>query len=234
MSTANLGDSLVVTDSVLFRNSSVTTAFLDGTLILSGNFRQSGALFTAYNTHTTVFTGVSSKVTFAAPATSWFQNVKIEGGSELFLQSDLTVKGALSRGSGATPATVSTTGGGTTYVLTAFGLNQPGTDLMGFNNVSLKFVDGTANATFNNVTFANFPASFSGIMLEVNRSAGPLTFNNLSFTGTLFSSGGRYVRASGAANVVLVAPVPLSAAASAACACALWFDNISTGTVTWP
>ena len=233
MFTANLGDSLVVTDSVLFRNSSVTTGFLDGTLILSGNFRQSGALVTAYNTHTTVFTGVSSKVTFGNPATSFFRNVTINSGSEMFLQSNALATGTLSHGSGAGTASVSTTTGGTTYLLTVSGLNQSAAQPMALNNVSLKFVDGTANATFDNASFANFPASFAGVMCEVNRSGGPYTFNTLSFTGTLFSSG-RYVRASGAANVVLVAPSPLSAAAGALCACAPWFDNISTGTVTWP
>ena len=70
------------------------------------------------------------------------------------------------------------------------------------------------------LSFANFPAAFTGTMFEVNRTSGGLhTFTSTSFTGTL-GAAGRYMVNNGTQAVTLSAPPPSGPGAPAACSCA--------------
>ncbi len=223
----NPSDYLRVSGPATFGGGSESGFLTQGTIYLQGNFVQGGGAPDAFaasgSLRTMLAASPTINVAFANPGTSFFQDVQIYS-SEMFLQSDVTVNGTLA--TDAMPVLLSATALGTTRKLTTSGLSQ-GAYPLDVQNVSLKFVPGTANATFDNVTFGGYPALFNGIAFEIQRTGGPYTFNNLFFANIAsLGAGGRMLRNSGSANVILVSPTPGVSTAV--------FDATSTGTVTWP
>jgi len=227
-------DSVDVAGDVTFNgNASSMTA---GKLVLRGNFTQgissSLASFTPSAGHTTVFAGTSNQiVTFASPATSYFADLELrQSGGGVTFASDIYAVGTLSH-SGASGQNLYSSG--STRLLNVTGLNQTGIYPLIFNNVALKYSDGTANSTFDNVTFTGFTPSPTGVtMFEFFRnSAGTYNFSNLTFTD-LLAGIGRYIKVTGSQSLTLTSPTPTAANALTVCGgtCTTWY----TGAVTWP
>jgi hypothetical protein len=161
----------------------------EGCVAPVGQFAPSG-------THRTVFTGALNTVALRRPASEFFQDVEIAGGTEVSLGISAVINGTLQHGTGTGTATISS---GFSALLTVSGLNQAGaTTPMTFSDVALRFVDGTPNATFENVTFQGL-AGYAGAVVETARtSGGPYTFRSLDFSAlTGLSTGAVFVMNSG-------------------------------------
>lgn len=232
MNSAN--SALNVTGNVSFGGGSTTGLLTNGALTLNGSFTQLGSTtsFAPSGSQTTTFgSGGSQSVTFANPVSSTFQNLSISGATTLSLQSDVVALGTLNH-SGA--SAIGITSGATTRLLTVSGLNNAGPATLTLTNTQLKFVDGTTNGTFNNVTFTGFAASSPLTYFEVARTVGgPFTFTSLNFSGTL-GAAGRYLVNSGSRSVTLVTVSPLTAVAASICGCVAFNANTGAGTLIWP
>ena len=223
----NALDSLKVGNAT-FAGGSTAGTLTKGTLIVSGNFAQNTTsdAFVPSGTFKTVLTGRGSSITFLHPTNSWFNNLDVDRGAQRTLSSDVLVKGTLAQSLGAADTTTREFSGAVN-IMTVSGLNW-GTDPTLFTGVKLRFVDGVANTTFNKASFSGFGAMNASIF-DVVRSDASLTFNNLSFSGSLGTSG-RYLAVSGSTVVTMVVPNPSSTAAPTVCGCATWYS----GNVTWP
>ena len=200
----NAGDSLMVENGapILFDGGSSGTRLKAGKIFASGNFTQalttSNASFAqnASSTLKTVFnSGGTQTVTFASPATSFFQDLELRGSTSttVSLASNIVLKGTLSHdansiGHGFSSATAST------MLVTASGLigaSYP----TNFNNVALMFLDGTANGAIQTYNFLNFPVNYTGTAFTVNRTTAPnpLTLTTINFISFTFGTGGKYI-----------------------------------------
>jgi hypothetical protein len=217
---------VAVGGNVTFGGGSTAGLLTSGTLQLGGTLTQSGDVrsFAPSGSHTTVMSSASGAVSFAAPGTSAFQNLAIGGGSSVSLLTNATVLGTLSRRSPDAASTIQASAGRT---LTIGGLVLNGASQFTLNNVSLRFVDGTSDATMNNVRFTGFPPNYGGVVLEVARTTGPaLTFNALSFDVTL-SVTGRLLRNSGSQTVTILSSMPANGVLN------VTYDITGTGGVVW-
>jgi hypothetical protein len=224
----SVNDYLNIFLTATFAGGSETGLLTAGAINLGGDVIQAGSptAFAPSGTHKMILNSDGLQtVTFANPATSFFQDLDVIGATEMELVSDVTVKGTLA-GPGGGVYFSSATGN----LLTVSGLNFPSsTD---FANVRLKYVDGVAGSTtFNNATFGGLSAGATAF--EFNRtSGGPYNFISLSFSGVLNTSG-RYIVNTGTSLLTLISPNPGSTAAASICGCAVWFTP-GTGGITWP
>ncbi len=217
-----------------FDGGSTTGLMTAGTLTINGGCvhttNSDGApdAFAPSGTHTTVFNNGTSSAEFRDNVHSGFQNVGMTGGSTLQLLSSVNINGTLARSFNPGAITISSSNSST---LTVSGLNQTGATAMSFINVALRFVDGTSNATFNQVSFIGLPTG--AVMFEVARTTGgPFTFTSLNFNGLL--SGGLYMLNSGSQAVTLVSPNPSAASANSGCGCVTYQNTTGTGSIAWP
>jgi hypothetical protein len=219
----------VGSDGAYFEGGSTAGLLTAGTLTLVNGFVQTelgiGApdAFAPSGTHTTVFGGTSSAAFFGDPG-SWLQNAII--GSAMELRSHVGVKGWLSHGTGTGALQIfASSSVPATPLLTVSGLNFGSAYAIGISNVMLKFIDGTANATFDNVTWSGFPTPFSMDVFTVARSdATALTFNGHNFAVTVDSTG-HYLKNLGSANIHMATPTPSTVTTEI---------TTSGGTITWP
>ncbi len=165
------------------------------------SYATSAAAFAPSGTHTVVV-GNGTDVglggfQFYDPASSFFQNVVINGNATMSVAANLTIKGTLSRGIGASVAKAVGAG----RVVTVGGLSISGNPTT-FNGVAITLAASGPAPTFNNVTFQGF-TSFTGPLLDILRtSGGPFTFNALDFSAvTGLGVGGIFIRNSGTETV---------------------------------
>lgn len=194
-----------------FEGGSTNGLLTAGTITLVGTESCISGL-TAYDdafapggTHTVVFDGESTHwVYLSNPGASFLQNAYLNTGFQIELESDVTVKGTL----GSSPSATGWIGAyESAFTLTTSGLNfgGPGSSLT-ISNVAIRFVDGTANATFNNVSWT-WGFAFGGDVLTVNRSA-PSVFDGHDFTNVPLASGGHWVNNTGAGAVSMTNATP--------------------------
>jgi hypothetical protein len=202
-------DTLVVGGSALFAGGNTSGLLTNGTLTLMNGFTQlsggSVSSFAPTVSFKTVMSGTIDSVFFTNPATSFFQDVDLAAGSTMYLRSAANINGTLTKTGGGSAATVLSATGGP-FLLTTSGLNQTGTDPMNFTNALLKFLDGTSNATFDNVNFNGFSAAFAGSIFESARSGGPYTFGsgfplNFGSAGFAASATAHFINNSGTATL---------------------------------
>jgi hypothetical protein len=222
--------------NAVFAGGSTAGLLTAGTISMAKNFSQVGSLasYAPSGTHTTTLTGAvgsTQTITFATPASNFFQNLTASTASTVALASNVNVIGTL----GHAPIGSTITSVATTRLLTAGGLSNTGTGNLTFSNTQLKFVDGPGATNFANVTFSGFPASSSLTFFEIARTTGgSFTFSSpFTFSGTL-SATGRYAVNSGNAAVTFSSVTPSSTAAPTACGCVTFKAVTGTGTLIWP
>ncbi|MBI2409006.1 MAG: hypothetical protein HYV19_11950, partial [Gemmatimonadetes bacterium] len=200
----NAADQLFIGgDNALFMGASTAGKLTAGTITVnSGGCLTAGAgagAFAPSGTNTVVFAS-SNCVDFEDPLTSYFQNVTVNDGASLSVDTDdptqpglgFTVNGTLSRGPGTGVTTISAGYPYTPRVINVSGLNVTGAPTA-FADVGLRFLAGTSNATFNTVIFTGF-AGYTQPILTVTRPTGTVTFNSLDFSAvTGLATGGVYV-----------------------------------------
>src|SRR5581483_1957543 len=98
------------------------------------------------------------------------------------------------------------------------------------NNVLMAFVDGTANATFDNVAWTGFANANGSALFTVNRTGGPYTFNGFNFGGAGFSASSteHFVSNAGAANISMLGATPGGGVLGT------HYIKPGSGTVSWP
>jgi hypothetical protein len=228
----NSVDTLDVSGSISFDGGSENGQLTAGYLIARGNFTQaatsSTSSFRPTGGHRTIVAG-SGTYTFATPgptnSTSQFANLEVYPGLVTALASNLFVV-TLNARSDSGIVTFSGTG----QDLEASFPNIPGSNATFFNNVTFTS-RASGTPILNNLSFANFPANFTGSMFSYQRSTGGNLFDALSFSGTLGATG-RYITNTGSGAVTLTNPNPTAAGALTACGglCTAYYS----GTVTWP
>ena len=230
----NAADQVFIGSSgATFNGGSTTGRLTAGTLQLSnanlevcGECGAASDAFAPSGTHKTVFAGGMNYVNVDPYSSSYFQDLEVASGSAVQLQYDVVVHGTLSRGAGTDSAFVMAY---SPVQLTVAGLNQSGPAYMWFQNVALKFVDGTSNATFSNVKFTDYGGFLSPLLEVARTSGGPYTFNTLNFSmvGELGGSG-IFVKNSGtqALNILTSTPSPGVNL--------LQWLNTGSGSITWP
>lgn len=206
-----------------------------GTLIMTtGLLRGDGgvgvAAFAPSGTHTVVMSG-NSYVNFGDPTVNFFQNLTLSPTVTLMLQTDMTVKGTLARGSGS-GGNIIRSWDTTPHVLTTSGLSFSSAFATNVQTISLAFNDGTPNATFDNVTFVGFPGAFSGSIVNSYRTGAAMTFTNWNFGAAGFSASGaaHFLSNWGTADITLVSPTPSGGAVVAG---QTWQQS-NANTVHWP
>jgi hypothetical protein len=217
----NAGDSLMVENGapILFDGGSSVALLKAGKIFASGNFTQaattSNASFAqnASSTLKTVFnSGGTQIVTFASPATSFFQDLELRGSTSttVALASNIVLKGTLSHdansiGHGFSSTTAST------MLVTASGLIGAAYPT-NFNNVALMFLDGTANGAIQTYNFLNFPVSYTGTAFTVNRTTAPnpLTLTTINFISFSLGAGGKYISNIGTVTLIPTGTCSLS------------------------
>jgi hypothetical protein len=221
-------------DGAYFYGGSSTGRLTTGRLVINGGtlkvLSEAGSAADAFapsGTHKTVFSGTSNAVFFDTLTTVFFQDVDLESGSSLNVETNATIRGTLAHGTGTGGVSILSPGSST---LTVAGLTQSGASTpMTISDVALKFVDGTSNATFSNVAFTGY-ASFAGALFEVARtSGGPYSFSALDFSAAALPDTNRvYLKNSGSQAVVMLMANPTTGISGTH-----WI-NIGGGTVSWP
>jgi len=194
-------------------------------------YATSPAAFAPSGTHKVVFTGPAANapsVDFYDPASSFLNNVDIVAGSGMALGTNATVKGTLARS--GTGATIIKTLGPPNLLLTTSGLVFSSAATTTVNNVLMAFVDGTANATFDNVAWTGFANANGSALFTVNRTGGPYTFNGFNFGGAGFSASSteHFVSNAGAANISILGATPGGGVLGT------HYIKPGSGTVSWP
>jgi hypothetical protein len=171
-----------------------TGGFLtNGVFSVGGNFTQSGATsaFAPSGTHLTRLTSAGT-VTFANPATSFFNDLSVA--SDFQLVSDVTVKGTLSRSTAPQTWTISST---TQQLLVTSGIIGDGLYPLGFNGARLRFIEGTSNYLVQNLNFSGFTA-FTGTIFEVMRDTpATLALTGINFNSVTLSGAGELIKNNG-------------------------------------
>ena len=225
----NSADFVSISGTATFAGGSESGLLTAGLTYLYGNFVQGGspAAFTASGTHRTFLAaGGTQGITFANPSTSFFGDLDFANSVTMALSTDATVKGTLANSSGFN-ITISSANGN---LLTVSGLSY-GAPSSNFTNVRLRYTDGVPGAaTFNNVAFTGFGPGAT--FFDFNRTTGAgYNFANLSFNGTLNTTG-RYIVNSGTALLTLTTPSPNASVAGNACLCTTWFTP-GIGGIIW-
>jgi len=226
----------IVAAAASFAGGSTSGLLTNGELEVDGSFAQlntvSTSSYASTAPHKTSFGGSTAlSISFAAPSVSYFGDLDFkQNGGGITFGSDVYAFGTLNHSAAMGQNLYSS---GSTRLLSVTGLNQTGIYPLIFNNVALKYSDGTANSTFDNVTFTGFTPSPTGVtMFEFFRnSAGTYNFSNLTFTD-LLAGIGRYIKVTGSQPLTLTSPTPTAANAMTVCGgtCTAWY----TGAVTWP
>ena len=230
----NPADVVNVSSGAFFNGGSTAGLLTAGKIVLTDAslFAGGGAAdgFAPSGTHKTVFkeVDVGAFVSFNDPTQSFFQELDVDGGVTLSLGSNATVNGTLTRtGTGA--VTIQTVPSLPPFLLTTSGLNQTAADQMTFSNAMLKFVDGTANATFQNVVFSSYLTPFTGSVLEVARStATTIASPDFRLVGFAPSVTAHLLNNSGSGTVTFVSPQPTGGVLGTA------YIITGTGVVVWP
>ncbi|MDP1892306.1 MAG: Ig-like domain-containing protein [Gemmatimonadaceae bacterium] len=210
----NAADQLFVgNDNALFNGASTAGKLTAGTITVTGGgclYSGGPALdaFAPSGTHTVIFVG-SNCVNFADPINSFFQNVTVNAGATLTVDTDnlsypglgFSVNGTLSRDAGAGVMTINAGFALSPRLVKAGGLNITGQPTT-FTDVALRLQFGASNATLDNVTFTGF-SGYTDYVLNVARNPGEIiTFNSLNFSAvTGLGTGGIFLHNSGAATV---------------------------------
>jgi len=186
-----------------------TLTITDGALSSSANY------FAPSGTHKVVFAGTYASVSFGDPINSYFQDVTVNAGTTLSVNTNyapdttfgFNANGTLSRGAGSSPMAI-TSGDGRVHLNNVLGLNVTGGPTT-FDNIGMRLFVGTPNATLNTVTFTNFPG-YTGPILKVHRNSPEIiTFNALDFSAvTGLGSGGRFLENSNTATVNIRGSTP--------------------------
>ncbi|MEA3244570.1 MAG: hypothetical protein U9Q74_00290 [Gemmatimonadota bacterium] len=187
--------------------------------------------FAPSGTHKVVFTGPvahPASVEFYDPAQSFLNNADIAAGSGMAIGSIVNVNGTLARS--GTGAVLITTTYNPNLLLTVSGLSFSSAGATTVTNVLLALVNGTSNATFDNVAWTGFTNANGGALFTVNRTGGPFTFNGFNFSGAGFSASSteHFVTNAGAANISILGATPSSGILNT------HFLKSGSGTVTWP
>ena len=190
-------------DNALLNGASTAGKLTAGTMTFnSGGCLSVGAnagAFAPSGTHSVVFAS-SNCVDFEDPLTSFFQNVTVNAGASLSVDTDdplnpglgFVAKGTLTRGAGTGVMTFSAGYPYTPRIINASGLNVTGGP-SAFADVGLRFLAGASDATFNTVIFTGF-TGYTQPILTVTRPMGTVTFNSLDFSAvTGLGTGGVYV-----------------------------------------
>jgi hypothetical protein len=205
-----VGDSLVagVTGTgggVFFNGGSETGLLTKGDILVGGSFFQgydaaftpTGGSTTAFNsTGTRVWVDTATSVAFHDPGTgaagSHFWFVHSNTSSPVVLKTDVFVDSLL-MGDGFGTVYNSDALGATVRTVTTKGIYNSGTSSITLGAVAISLVDGVAASTFfNSITWNNYPATYGGILLTVNRNANPLPsvgFQNYSAVVPLGAAG---------------------------------------------
>jgi hypothetical protein len=200
----NAADQLFIGgDNALFNGANTAGKLTAGTITVnSGGCLYAGAnagAFAPSGTHTVVFAS-SNCVDFEDPTTSFFQNVTVNAGASLSVDTDFpsqpglgfVANGTLTRGAGTGVMTFSAGYPYTPRFINVSGLNVTGGP-SAFADVGLRFLPGTSDATFNTVIFTGF-GGYTQPILTVTRPMGTITFNSLDFSAvTGLATGGFYV-----------------------------------------
>ena len=187
-----------------------------GTLtITDGALAAGGTSFAPSGNHMVVFAGTFGSVGFTDPLTSYFQNVTVNAGTMLSVETvyatDTTfgfnANGTLSRGAGA--GTMTITSPGKVRINNVTGLNITGGPTT-FDNIGMRLFVGTANTTLNTVAFTGGYTNYRGPVLKVHRnSPESVTFNSLNFSlVTGLGTGGMLLDNSNTATVTIVGSTP--------------------------
>jgi Bacterial Ig-like domain (group 1) len=235
----NAGDQLFVgggsgSGSAYFKGGSTAGKLTAGTITILGgaclyttpaDTAVASDAFAPSGTHKVVFGGANNCVGFAVPTMSYFQDVTVNAGTRLFVETNgFNANGTLSRGAGSGMMTID--GGGTPVINNVSGLNITGGPTT-FNNIGLRLVVGTANATLNTVTFTGFVGYMSPILRVMRNSPEIITFNALDFSAvTGLSLGGVFLDNFGTATVNVRGSNPLTGIPGT-------YPGSYTGTVSW-
>jgi hypothetical protein len=204
-----------------------TLTITDGPLASMSNY------FAPSGNHTVVFAGTFGSVSFGDPINSFFQNVTVNAGTMLSVETvypaDTTLgfnaNGTLKRGAGA--GTMTITSPGRVRINNVTGLNITGGPTA-FDNIGMRLFVGTANTTLNGVTFTGF-GGYTGAILKVHRNSPEIiTFNALDFSAvTGLVTGGVFLENSNTATVNIRGSTPGTGSLGS------HYAITSTGTVSW-
>lgn len=225
-------------DNAMFNGASTAGKLTAGTIFVnSGGCLYAGSnagAFAPSGTHSVVFAS-SNCVDFENPLTSFFQNVTVNAGASLSVDTDdplnpglgFVANGTLTRGAGTGVMTISAGYPYTPRIVNVSGLNVTGGP-SALADVGLRFLAGTSNANFNTVTFTGF-AGFSGAIVKVERNSPEvLTFNGLDFSAvTGLVTGGVFLQNANSATVNIRGSSPGSGILGT------HYSNTGTGTVSW-
>jgi hypothetical protein len=218
MTAAN--DSLIA-NQLYFNGGSTVGALTNGVINVTGGVF--GVLYQGYSAGHIAVPGASAtafaasgtqvrfnapsvtQVAFANPGTgsggSHFGLVQATNGAPITLQSDVFVDSLLA---GDIPGESwnSDAPGTTVHTITTNGINNTGTSGMTMNGVNVVLNNGlAASPFFSNVTWTGFPASYTGTLLTVNRSASAPVISLNNFTAITLGVGGEYINNIGAATL---------------------------------
>jgi hypothetical protein len=216
-----LGDSITVgAGSVYFNGGSTSGQLTMGAIVAASIFQgyintttlatgTSATSFAPSGTHRVWMpAGASGRIIFANPGTgatgSHFNSLRNVSSDTTSIYSDIFVDDSLYLDVSGLNFTADVTSSAANHrLITTQGLgNNPGTNPVTFNNVSLKWVDGqTAPIYFQQVTWTGFPALFTGNVFEIARISGGSStlLGGHSFSAVVASglAGGEYLNNTG-------------------------------------
>jgi hypothetical protein len=185
------------------------------TMVGSGCLSTGGSHANAFapsGTHKVVFAGTGNCVSFADPVQSFFQDVAINGGTQLNVQTSnpsypgfgFNVNGTLSKGTGAGTMTIAGYGGSYRSINVS-GLNISGSATL--TDIGVRILAGPA-VTFDNVTWTSTAAVTTSLLVTTRGSAN-FTFTGHNFSGVTLGTGGLFVENTQAsATVHMVSSLP--------------------------
>ena len=220
--------------TAFFGGSSTAGRLTAGTLTITNGALSSGSdYFAPSGTHTVVFAGSNNSVTFGDPVNSFFQNVTVNDGTTLSVETNnlsypnfgFNANGTLSRGPGTVGMVI--TSPSMVRINNVAGLNITGGPTT-FENIGMRLVLGTTNATLNAVTFTGFLGYLGPILRVMRNSPEIITFNALDFSAvTGLSAGGVFLDNSNTATVNIRASNPGTGVLGTQ------YTITGTGTVSW-